>query len=128
MGQREKAAELAKNAGFTLTTTANSDEILSVLEGAAASAAPGGMKGTIVRLKKVDTAGGFDSTWQLKGPGGVASVCSFRVTVVSGESVAMELLEYKWQKGSLLMAPTLNGAKQLEAFQEAVRRHLSSAS
>lgn len=132
MGQREKAREIARSHGFFTETECNTQEVQSVLEVAAAAAATGGLKGTIVQSQRTLNESELISDWVMKGPGGFMTVLDFRVRALPSTSkqglleVTMEIGNYRYQKGSLGMKPTMNGSPVIKKFNSIVLENLSN--
>lgn len=126
---KRKAQAVAAEHGFTLTTTANREEIMSVLSAAGQAVAPGGIKGSINKLNERGDDAAFATAWELRGPGGVVRVLDFTVAgKQSGEKMrlSMEIGSFKYQKAPLPgMKPTLNGSKQVRKFTEIVKTQLA---
>ena len=130
MSQRDKARELVRELEFSLRTVANQEEIVSVLDSAAAAAAHGGLRGTIRRVGLQDRPGGFVTDWEIRGLGGIVKGMTFKVTGTGDAggvtTLAMAIQNYFFTKGSMFSKPTINNDKEMRKFAHIVTSQLTA--
>jgi Protein of unknown function (DUF2510) len=128
MGKRDKGRAVAREHGFAFQTMANQEEIINVLD-AAAAASSAGMMGTLSREAIRQGSDGFATDWVLKGPGGLRRIMTFTVTCINVGSgalnVTMALSHFLFTGGGVGKKARLNGSGLIRAFREHVMSNLA---
>jgi Protein of unknown function (DUF2510) len=128
MGKRDKGRAVAREHGFAFQTMANQEEIISVLEAAAAASIAGKM-GTLSRQAIRQGSDGFATDWLMKGPGGLRRIMGFTVTCISvgsgATNVTMTIGQFLFMGGGVGKKATLNGGNTVRTFRQHVTSNLA---
>lgn len=128
MGHREKARQAVRALEFKVETRSSVAEVANALAEAAASAGPGGLRGTFKKATEQSKPDGFKVDYVFMGPGGVIKVMDLRfdcTTVDDSRRLSLTIGDFKYQK-HVLGRVTINGGPQVERFESLVRQRLAA--
>ncbi len=130
MGQKEKAAAIVEEQfNFSRRVPVDAEQVFDLAD-RVASQTKVRLGGSLARIPGLAQRNDTKlARYCLKGPGGMVNVATISLTTSpsdGGTGLKLSVDDFLYQKSSLGMKPTINGAKQIGAFVSTLRAELDA--